>query len=75
MNHFLANSFVGIATGTVLYVVFFEIIPKGKIVGGTGKQHIAAMILGFAVFLPSLYFHEDHEKGAGKCHDHNTNGH
>ena len=43
-------------TGTVLYVVFFEIIPKGKVVGGTGKQHIAAMILGFAIFLPSLYF-------------------
>ena len=27
-------------------------------VGGTGKQHIAAMILGFALFLPSLYFRE-----------------
>ena len=48
----------GIATGTVLYVVFFEIIPKGKEVGGTGKQHIFAMILGFAIFLPSLYFRE-----------------
>ena len=48
----------GVATGTVLYVVFFEIIPKGKVVGGTGKQHIAAMILGFAIFLPSLYFRE-----------------
>ena len=48
----------GIATGTVLYVVFFEIIPKGKEVGGTGKQHILAMILGFAIFLPSLYFRE-----------------
>ena len=47
---------LGVATGTVLYVVFFEIIPKGKTVGGTGKQHIAAMILGFAIFLPSLYF-------------------
>ena len=50
------NLFAGVATGTVLYVVFFEIIPKGKVVGGTGKQHIAAMILGFAIFLPSLYF-------------------
>ena len=48
----------GIATGTVLYVVFFEIIPKGKQVGGTGKQHILAMTLGFAIFLPSLYFRE-----------------
>jgi len=58
----------GVATGTVLYVVFFEIIPKGKTVGGTGKQHIAAMILGFAIFLPSLYFHEDHEEGHIECH-------
>ena len=36
--------------------MFFEIIPKAKAVGGTGKQHILAMILGFAIFLPSLYF-------------------
>ena len=42
-----------------MYVVFFEIIPKGKTVGGTGKQHISAMILGFAVFLPSLYLRKD----------------
>ena len=47
---------VGIATGTVVYVVFFEIIPKAKTVGGTGKQHMLAMILGFCIFLPSLYF-------------------
>lgn len=53
----------GIATGTIVYVVFFEIIPKAKTVGGTGKQHILAMILGFAIFLPSLYFHQDHEEG------------
>lgn len=49
----------GVATGTIVYVVFFEIIPKAKTVGGTGKQHILAMILGFAIFLPSLYFHHD----------------
>ena len=54
----------GIATGTVLYVVFFEIIPKGKEVGGTGKQHILAMILGFAIFLPSLYFREYKSKSS-----------
>ena len=30
----------GIATGTIVYVVFFEIIPKAKTVGGTGKQVI-----------------------------------
>eukprot|EP00090_Calanus_glacialis_P009153 TRINITY_DN17525_c0_g1_i1.p1 TRINITY_DN17525_c0_g1~~TRINITY_DN17525_c0_g1_i1.p1 ORF type:complete len:339 (-),score=68.34 TRINITY_DN17525_c0_g1_i1:97-1113(-) len=54
----------GIATGTIVYVVFFEIIPKAKSVGGTGKQHILAMVIGFAMFLPSLYFHSVHE------HDH-----
>ena len=48
----------GVATGTILYVVFHEVLPKGRAVGGTGKQHIAAMMLGFAMFLPSLYFRE-----------------
>ena len=51
---------LGIATGTILYVVFFEIIPKAKSVGGTGKQHIIAMVIGFAVFLPSLYFRKSY---------------
>lgn len=51
----------GIATGTIVYVVFFEIFPKGKQVGGTGFQHVVSMILGFAIFLPSLYFHGAHE--------------
>jgi len=46
-----------------VYVVFFEIIPKAKAVGGTGKQHILAMVIGFAIFLPSLYFHSVHEHG------------
>jgi len=55
----------GIATGTILYVIFFEIFPKAKAVGGTGTQHILAMILGFAIFLPSLYFHH-----AGHSHEH-----
>ena len=44
----------GVATGTILYVVFHEVLA----VGGSGKQHIAAMVLGFAMFLPSLYFRE-----------------
>ena len=44
----------GIATGTVIYVVFFEVFPKGKEVGGTGFQHVLAMTLGFLAFLPSL---------------------
>jgi len=58
----------GIATGTIVYVVFFEIVPKAKTVGGTGKQHILAMVLGFAIFLPSLYFHHEHEdEGHSSC--------
>lgn len=57
----------GIATGTIVYVVFFEIIPKAKTVGGTGKQHIIAMVLGFAIFLPSLYFHHEHEDESPPC--------
>jgi len=57
----------GIATGTIVYVVFFEIIPKAKTVGGTGKQHIIAMVLGFAIFLPSLYFHHEHEDETPPC--------
>ena len=39
-----------------MYVVFFEIFPKAKLVGGTGTQHILAMILGFLIFLPPIYF-------------------
>jgi len=55
----------GIATGTILYVIFFEIFPKAKLVGGTGTQHILAMMIGVAIFLPSLYFHNhEHDHGA-----------
>jgi len=60
----------GIATGTILYVIFFEIFPKAKQVGGTGTQHILAMVLGFAIFLPSLYFHSaGHSHGHGHGHE------
>ena len=50
-----------LATGTVIYVIFFEIFPKAKEIGGTGSQHVISMITGFAVFLPALAFHADHE--------------
>ena len=43
-----------IATGTVIYVIFFEIFPKAKDIGGTGFQHVISMLVGFAIFLPSL---------------------
>jgi len=57
----------GVATGTVVYVIFMEIFPKAKSIGGTGLQHITAMIVGFAVFLPSLYWHnsQEHEEEEG----------
>ena len=50
-----------LATGTVIYVIFFEIFPKAKEIGGTGLQHVISMIMGFAVFLPTLAFHGAHE--------------
>ena len=43
-----------VATGTVIYVIFFEIFPKAKVIGGTGFQHVISMLAGFAIFLPSL---------------------
>ncbi|XP_023329406.1 zinc transporter ZIP1 [Eurytemora carolleeae] len=52
----------GVATGTVIYVVFMEILPKAKSIGGTGFQHVTSMILGFAIFLPSLYFRKINEE-------------
>eukprot|EP00091_Calanus_sinicus_P015433 TRINITY_DN33687_c0_g1_i1.p1 TRINITY_DN33687_c0_g1~~TRINITY_DN33687_c0_g1_i1.p1 ORF type:complete len:193 (-),score=13.50 TRINITY_DN33687_c0_g1_i1:22-525(-) len=54
----------GIATGTIIYVIFFEIFPKAKQVGGTGTQHILATMLGFLIFIPSLYLHSaEHHHG------------
>ena len=50
----------GVAAGVILYVVFFEIFPKAKLIGGTGKQHIFAMVVGFLIFLPSIYFRKFH---------------
>ena len=55
-----------IATGTVVYVVFFEIFPKGKEVGGTGFQHVFAMAIGFAAFLPSLLFRKFRAAAKGR---------
>ena len=52
---FKPSYFLAIATGAVLYVVFFEIFPKAKQIGGTGFQHVTSMILGFLVFIPSIF--------------------
>lgn len=49
--------FQGVAIGTVIYVVFFEIFPKAKDIGGSGFQHVFAMMLGFLAFTPSILLH------------------
>ena len=54
VNQTAVQSIQAIATGTVIYVVFFEIFPKGKEIGGTGFQHVVAMTAGFLAFLPTL---------------------
>ena len=45
---------MALASGTILYVVFFEILPKAKEIGATGFQQVLAMVVGFGVFLPTL---------------------
>ncbi len=53
----------GIATGTIVYVVFFEIFPKAREIGGSGFRSVLAMALGFGAFLPSLLFRKHlHER-------------
>ena len=54
VNQVAVQSIQAIATGTVIYVVFFEVFPKGKEIGGTGFQHVIAMTFGFLAFLPTL---------------------
>ena len=49
----------GLATGTIVYVVFLEILPKARSVGGTGFSHLAAIIAGFLIFLPSVYIRKN----------------
>ena len=54
VNQTAIQSIQGIACGTIIYVVFFEVFPKGKEIGGTGFQHVIAMTAGFLCFLPTL---------------------
>ena len=54
VNQVAVQSIQAIATGTIIYVVFFEVFPKGKEIGGTGFQHVIAMTAGFLCFLPTL---------------------
>jgi len=51
---------MALAAGTILYVVFFEIVPRAKEVGATGVEQVVAMTAGFAVFLPTMLLHEPH---------------
>ena len=58
INDFVLQILQGIATGTVIYVIFIEIFPKAKEMAGQhGFKHILSMTCGFAVFLPSLLLH------------------
>jgi len=51
---------LGIATGTIVYVVFFEIFPKAKQMDPKGGfLNVLSMTAGFGVFLPSLLFRND----------------
>ena len=49
---------MALAAGTILYVVFFEIVPRAKDVGATGIEQVTAMTAGFAVFLPTMLIRE-----------------
>ena len=49
---------MALAAGTILYVVFFEIVPRAKEVGATGIEQVTAMTAGFAVFLPTMLIGE-----------------
>ena len=51
---------MALASGTILYVVFFEILPKAKEIGATGFQQVLAMVVGFGVFLPTLLLRKFH---------------
>ena len=58
--HFLCDIHSIHSVGTILYVVFFEILPKAKEIGATGFQQVLAMVVGFGVFLPTLLLHKFH---------------
>merc|ERR1711953_406608 len=50
----------GLATGTLLYVVFFEVIEKERLKGTTGMVQVTFVLLGFLCMLGmeavGLYF-------------------
>jgi len=50
----------GLATGTLLYVVFFEVIEKERLKGTTGMVQVTFVLLGFVCMLGmeavGLYF-------------------
>lgn len=65
----------GLATGTIVYIIFFEIFPKAQKTGGSGIQHTVAITLGFALFLPSLYFHSGHDEGSSALCGNSSDSH
>ena len=48
----------GLAAGVILYVVFTELLPKARLLGGGGVLQVAAMLGGFILFLPVIYLRE-----------------
>ena len=48
----------GLAAGVILYVVFTELLPKARLLGGGGALQVAAMLGGFLLFLPVIYLRE-----------------
>lgn len=49
-----ADIIMALSTGIIIYVIFFEILPKAKEMGATGFQSVLGMVIGFATFLPVL---------------------
>ena len=51
ISHNLMTSLQGIATGTLMYVVFFEIIEKERAKGTSGVLIVTCLVLGFLCIL------------------------
>ena len=48
----------GLATGTLLYVVFFEILERQRACGHSGLRQYIAVLLGFLVMLGLAFLGE-----------------
>ncbi|XP_071443024.1 zinc transporter ZIP1-like [Hetaerina americana] len=69
----------GMAAGTLLYVVFFEVLQReraGSHAASAGLCHLLAILLGFGLMLGlqilSGHEHHSHAKDGGHGHDHHS---